>query len=183
MNHKKIVISALIIVSFILLILSIIFYIDKTRDMRRIDPLELESMAKEQIIQTIYERQVQSTTPFYYFIPMFGFFGIVVGALVYYIMSGDIERKEKVLVKNTAVVMQLLEPQERRVIKKILENQGKIQQIEITYMEGFTKVKAHRIIESLVQKGILEKEKLGKMRQLHMNKELYHILKDTDAER
>ena len=45
-------------------------------------------------------------------------------------------------------------------------------------MEGFTKVKAHRIIESLVQKGILEKEKLGKMRQLHLNKDLYEILKD-----
>jgi len=178
MNSKKIVIVAMIIVSFILLIASILFYIDKTRDFRRIDPLELESMTKDQIIQDIYDRQSKSSMPFYYFIPIFGFFGIVVGALVYYTMSGDLERKEKVLIQNTSVVMQLLEPQERKIIKKIIDNQGKIQQAEITYMEGFTKVKAHRIIESLVQKGILEKEKMGKMRLIHMNRDLYEILKD-----
>jgi len=147
--------------------------------MRRIDPIELESMTKDQIIQDIYDRQSKSTTPFYLFIPIFGFFGIAVGALVYYIMNDDIERKDKVLIQNTSVIMQLLEPKERKVIKKIVENQGKIQQIEITYMEGFTKVKAHRIIESLVQKGILEKEKLGKMRLIRMNKELYDILKEN----
>lgn len=177
-KHKKTIIISLILVSFILLIGSIMFYIDKTRDFRRIDPLELESMTKDQIIQDIYDRQSESITPFYFFIPIFGFFGIVVGALVYYILSGDMERKDKTLVQNTSVIMQLLDPQERKVIKKIVANYGKIQQIEITYMEGFTKVKAHRIIESLVQKGIISKEKLGKMRQLYLDKELYEILKD-----
>ena len=177
MKRKAIIIS-LILISFVLLIVSILFYIDKSREFRRIDPLELESMAKEQILQEIYDRQSNASMPFYYFIPVFGFFGLVVGALVYYMMSDDLERKDKVLVQNTSVIMQLLEPQERKVIKKLVENGGKIQQVEITYMEGFTKVKAHRIIESLVQKGIIEKEKLGKMRQLHLNKDLYVILKN-----
>jgi hypothetical protein len=176
MAKNKIIISSLILVAFILFLVSVIFYANNLHNLRKLDPLELESMSRDQIIQEIYKRQ--TGTPFYYFIPIFGFFGIVVGALVYYIMSGDVERKEKVLIQNTSVVMQLLEPQERKVIKKIVENQGKIQQVEITYMEGFTKVKAHRIIESLVQKGIIEKEKLGKMRQLHMNKDLYEILRD-----
>ena len=176
MSKKRLVISGLIIVAFILFLISVIFYANNMHKLRQLDPLELESMSKEQIIQEIYQRQ--TTTPLYYFIPIFGFFGIVVGALVYYIMSGDVERKEKVLIQNTSVVMQLLAPEERKVIKKMVENQGKLQQIEITYMEGFTKVKAHRIIESLVQKGIIEKEKLGKMRQLYLNKDLYDILKD-----
>jgi hypothetical protein len=52
--------------------------------------------------------------------------------------------------------------------------------MEITYMEGFTKVKSHRIIEGLVQKGILFKEKMGKMRLIKMNKEFYEILKNRD---
>lgn len=177
MKSKKIVIIVLILLSFMLLIASILFYIDKTREFRRVDPLDLESMTKDQIIQGIYDRQSESSMPYYYFIPIFGFFGLVVGALVYYIMNGDIERKDKVLVQNTSVIMQLLDPLERKIIKKIVENHGKIQQVEITYMEGFTKVKAHRVIESLVQKGILEKEKLGKMRLIRMNKDLYDILK------
>ena len=90
------------------------------------------------------------------------------------------EKKEKILIQNTQVIMQLLEHEERKVIKKIVENNGKIQQIEITYMEGFTKVRAHRIIESLVQKGILSKEKLGKMRLIKMNPDLYQILRNKE---
>lgn len=177
MLNKKTIIVGMIIISFILLIASIIFYIDKVREQRRIDPLELESMTKEQIIQYIYDRQAEGNTPFYYFIPIFAFFGIAVGALIYYIMSGDLEEKEKIIEYDTELILKLLNPEERKVMRKIVENEGKVQQIEITYMEGYTKVKAHRIIESLVQKGILEKEKLGKMRLIRMNKGFYDILK------
>jgi uncharacterized membrane protein len=47
-------------------------------------------------------------------------------------------------------------------------------------MEGFTKVRAHRIVEALVSKGILQKEKLGKMRIIRMNNEFYEILKKKE---
>ncbi|MEM4756328.1 MAG: hypothetical protein QW594_04310 [Candidatus Woesearchaeota archaeon] len=40
---------------------------------------------------------------------------------------------------------------------------GKVQQIEITYLQGFTKVKAHRILEKLLQRGVITKETLGKV--------------------
>lgn len=170
-------ISGLIVASFILLIISVIFFIVKTRDARRLDPVELESMTKEQVLQSIYDRHEKGNTEFYYFIPIFAFFGLAVGALIYYLVEGDIERKDKTIKHNYEVIFQLLNPDERKVIRKIVENQGKLQQIEITYMEGFTKVKAHRVIESLVQKGILTKETLGKMRLIKMNNDLYEILK------
>ncbi|MFH0870595.1 MAG: hypothetical protein V1866_06090 [archaeon] len=178
MNKKRIVIASLIVVSFILLVLSVILYIDRTRELRRIDPLELESLSKEQIIQSIYERQAEGTLPFFYFIPIFAFFGIAIGALMYYILGGEIERKEKIIEYDTKVILKLLNPDERRVIEKIVESQGKVQQMEITYLEGFTKVKSHRVLESLVGKGILSKEKMGKMRLIRMNKDFYDILKE-----
>ncbi len=177
MRQKKLFISGLIALSFLLLIASIIFYIDNTRDMRRIDPLELESMQKEQIIQTIYERQANEGVPFYYFIPIFGFLGVGVGAVIYFINTIDLEKKEKIIEHNTDIILKLVDPEERKVINKIVENNGKTQQMEITYMEGYTKVKAHRIIEGLVRKGILTKEAMGKMRQIKLDKDLYEILK------
>ncbi len=176
-KRKKFIIAALIVISFILLIISVIFFLDKTRDLRRIDPLELEDLSKEEIIQFIYERQDKSSSPNFYFIPVFGFFGIVVGTLIYYIMNGDIEKKEKLIEYNTEIILKLLNPEERKVIKKIVESGGKLQQIEITYMEGFTKVKAHRILEALENKGILFKEKLGKIRIVKINQDFYNILK------
>lgn len=175
--EKKHLIVGLIILSFILLITSALFYISIIRSERDIDPLEMESKTKEQIIQYVYEKQANGHLPFYYIIPVFAFFGLAIGALIYYIMNEDIEKKQKTIEYNTEVILKLVNPEERRVIKKIVENEGKIQQVEITYMEGYTKVKAHRIIESLVQKGIITKEALGKMRMIRMNDEFYNFLK------
>lgn len=180
MVDKKHVIAGLIVLSFALLILSSVIYISKVRNERQIDPLELESKTKEQIIQYVYEKQATTHLPFYYIIPIFSFFGIVIGALVYYVMNEDLEKKQKTIEYNTEVILKLLNPEERRVIKKIVENSGKIQQVEITYMEGFTKVKSHRIVESLVNKGILFKESMGKMRMIRMNDDFYNILKKKD---
>ena len=177
MVNKKHIIAGLIVLSFALLILSSVLYISKIRNERQIDPLELESMTKEQIIQYVYEKQAIGHLPFYYIIPIFSFFGIIIGALVYFVMNEDLERKQKTIEYNTEIIFKLLNPEERRVIRKIVENSGKIQQVEITYMEGYTKVKAHRIVESLIQKGILSKESMGKMRMLKMNEDFYNFLK------
>lgn len=177
MMDKKNLIVGLIILSFVLLITSSLLYISKARSERQIDPLEIEAMDKEEIIQYIYEKQSLGHLPFYYIIPVFAFFGILVGAFIYYIMNEDLEKKQKTIEYNTEVILKLLNPEERKVMRKIVDNNGKIQQVEITYMEGYTKVKAHRIVESLVRKGILQKESLGKMRMITMNNEFYEILK------
>ncbi|NTV24228.1 MAG: hypothetical protein HGA85_07735 [Nanoarchaeota archaeon] len=174
---KKIFITGLIVISFILLVISVIFFLNNMREERQIDPAELEIMTKEQILEYVYTKQGEAHTPFFYFIPIFGFFGIVIGTLIYYIMSGDIEKKEVILKHNSGLILKLLDPEERRVVNKLVENEGKLQQLEITYMDGFTKVKAHRTIESLVNKGIMEKDKLGKTRLIRLNKELYGMLK------
>lgn len=181
MINKKHVLAGLIVLSFALLILSSIIYISKVRNERQIDPLELELKTKEQIIQYVYEKQALGHLPFYYIIPIFSFFGIIIGALVYFVMNENLEKKQKTIEYNTEVILKLLNPEERKVIKKIVENNGKIQQVEITYMEGFTKVKSHRIVESLVNKGILFKESLGKMRMLKMNDDFYNILNKKDS--
>ncbi len=176
MDKKKAVIAGLIIIAFILAILSVMFYIDTIRDQRISDAVDMESMTKEQIIQSIYERHAQ-TAPFYYFIPIFAFFGIAVGASVYYVLEAQVERKETIIKHNTEVILRLLDPQQRKVVNKIVEAGGTLQQVEITYMEGHTKVKAHRLVESLAQKGILQKEAMGKMRLLRLDPDLFALLR------
>lgn len=177
MDKKKVFVASLIAISFLLLVVSFIFYIEKSRDIRRIDPLELESLPREDIIQYIYDHRADGYLPYFYFIPIFAFFGIAVGASIYYILSGEIDKREKIIEYDTKVILKLLNPEERRVIERIVDSHGKVPQLEITYMEGFTKLKAHRLVESLVSKGILFKEKMGKMRLVRMNKEFYDILK------
>jgi hypothetical protein len=177
--EKKLWLSGLIILAFLLLTLSVSLYVSKTRELRRLDPLELESMTKDQILQLIYQRQAQSGLPNLYFIPIFAFFGLVVGALTYFLLSNDLEKKEAALEYNGAVILQLLGQDERKAVERIVELGGSTHQVEITYLPGFTKVKAHRVVESLVAKAILEKETRGKMRLLKLHPELYAMLRDT----
>jgi hypothetical protein len=175
---KKHVVAGLIVVSFILLVLSVLFLLQKTREARMIDPLELEGLPREDIIQYIYEKQAESRPLNVFLLPVIGFFGVLIGLLIYYIMEIDIEKKDKTIEHNAGIILKLLDPNERKVIRKIAEDGGKITQMELTYLEGFTKVKAHRVLESLISKGILTKDKMGKQRIIRMNKEFYMILKE-----
>ncbi|HOI18507.1 MAG TPA: hypothetical protein PLX15_01440 [Candidatus Woesearchaeota archaeon] len=177
MKLKKIMIIGVIILSFMIVILGFLFYIEQSKINKRLNPLELEIMTKEQIIQMVYLRQEKTSSPMYYFIPIFSFFGLGIGATLYYVLSSNIEKKDKLIKHNSDVILKLLNNDERRVIKKIVENNGKVQQLEITYMQGFSKVKAHRIVESLVNKDIVTKEALGKIRLIRLDKELYDILR------
>ncbi|MEM3373821.1 MAG: hypothetical protein QXE31_01240 [Candidatus Woesearchaeota archaeon] len=179
MDKKKFFVVSIIIISFILLLITIILFFNQIREERKIDITEIELMTKEEIIQYIYNKQAKDHLPFFYLVPLFSFFGILIGLLIYYIMSKDIEKNKEIIQHNGEIILKLLNTDERKVIKKIVENEGKILQMEITYMEGFTKVKSHRIIENLIKKGIVEKSDLGKTKMITLNKDLYHLIKDN----
>lgn len=179
MELKRSVMIGIISLSFILVIISTLFFISTIRDARQFDPIELESMTKEQIIQEIYTRHTTQGGMYYYLIPIIAFFSMGIGAIIYYTLTGELIKKDEAIVYNAEIILKLLNAQERKVVQKIISFNGRIAQVEITYLEGFTKVKAHRIIESLVAKGIVTKETKGKMRMITLHPELYTMLSAT----
>lgn len=66
----------------------------------------------------------------------------------------------------------LLQPTERKVIAKIIDKGGEVLQSEVSRIEGVGKVKAHRVIEKLVKRGVLEKEQMGKTNVLRLRKDV-----------
>ena len=58
-----------------------------------------------------------------------------------------------------------------------MENNGKVQQYELSRLPDLNKLKTHRILLNLEQKGIIRKEKLGKINKIVLDKELYEVLK------
>lgn len=171
-------VAALVIASFILLVASILLYMDRSHEQRQLDPVDLEAMTKDQILKEIYDRQSGGWTPFYYFIPIFAFFGVAVGALMYYLLAAEMERKDETIKHNAETIFKLLDQKERAVMRFMVENGGNAQQYEISHLQGFTKVKAHRVVQSLVDKGVVRKDAMGKMRRLRLETEFYEILRD-----
>ncbi|MBU0661895.1 hypothetical protein KJ891_00380, partial [Candidatus Micrarchaeota archaeon] len=95
-------------------------------------------------------------------VPVFILSGVVIGALVFFFMSTRLEDKEKGLKKITEALVQFLNRDEKAVVQKILENEGKVYQSEISRMDGIGKLKSHRILQRLSDRGVIVIEGHGK---------------------
>ncbi|VVB73873.1 Uncharacterised protein [uncultured archaeon] len=60
------------------------------------------------------------------------------------------------------LVARLIDPKEMAVIDRLIEKPKGIPQAEIVDMPGMTKLKAHRVVERLRQKGIITVQRSGK---------------------
>jgi len=114
----------------------------------------------------------------FYLIPISAFFGMFVGLLIYYLLSEEINQKEKNINVKSKTILNLLTKDEKKIIEKILENDGKVRQYELTYIDGLSKIKVHRLILKLEENGIIKKEKLGKVNNLILDKDIYYLLKE-----
>lgn len=180
-NNQKILLGIGIIVLFALIIISTSLYFNYQHDLReksRLNPGAIDKMSKEEIIYFLEQRRnTESSFPIFYILPFIAFAGLLVGTIVYYIMSDKIIQKEKSLEKNTKVILNFLTNNEKNVIEKLLENEGKVRQYELSHLPNLNKIKTHRILINLEQKGIIHKEKLGKINKIVLHKELYNVLK------
>jgi uncharacterized membrane protein len=108
-------------------------------------------------------------------IPVFISIGILIGVAVFFFMSSRLEAKNKDLNKITDTLIQFLSKDEKLVVKKLLDNDGKVLQAEISRIEGLGKVKSHRIVQRLVDREVIEVEGFGKTNVIRLNKNI----KDT----
>lgn len=182
-GNKNKVLAIGLIVSFALLVISVSLYFNlehQERTAARLTPEAVDRMSKDEIKLHLEERLgSQPWLHGYYLIPFFAFIGLFVGTVVYYIMADRIVHQETVLQKNTRIILKFLNPLERKVVDTILENGGKVQQYELSHLPNLNKVKTHRILKNLEDKGIIAKERLGKVNRVVLNRELYEVLSES----
>ena len=180
-DNRKVILGLGIIISFALLIFSISLYYNYQHDTRQDSKLTVESVASmtnDEIIESLQERrETEPTFHSFYLLPFIAFVGLLVGTIAYYIMSDKVIQQGESLKNNTKIILNFLTGQERKVIETLLENEGKVQQYELSHLPNLNKLKTHRILVNLEQKGIIHKEKLGKINKIVLDKELYEVLK------
>jgi len=114
------------------------------------------------------------TLPIPLLIPALSSLGILVGSAVYYAMSVRMERMQEKRWTDRDAFIQMLEPDERVVISKLIKNSGKITQSSLSKELG--KVKAFRVVERLRKRGIIRKERYGKTNIITFNDKFMRIL-------
>jgi len=114
------------------------------------------------------------TLPIPILIPTFSSLGIMIGSFVYYAMFPKLMESEKKLAEDAQVILDMLQLDERNIIKKIIENKGQITQSKLSSLFG--KVKTFRVLESLKRRGIIIKESYGKTNKIRLNEKFNEIL-------
>lgn len=97
-------------------------------------------------------------------IPLFSSFGVLIGLIVYYLLSPKIE---KISLKKVEAILEILEPRERETIKMLIENGGELSQAKISSKLG--KVNTHRVLEKLIKRGVVSKIPLKKTNKIKLN--------------
>ncbi len=92
--------------------------------------------------------------------PLILAFGIVLGAVSFYFLYDRV--KPEIQKKDVSEVIGVLEKSEAKVLRKIVSEGGRVLQAEVSRLDGIGKVKAHRIIQRLEKRGVLETEGAGK---------------------
>jgi hypothetical protein len=95
---------------------------------------------------------------------------VFVSCLLYYLFSLKIDSQRGTINKNKEILFSILDEDEKKVIKKLINNNGKIVQSELSL--EFGKLKAHRVIKKLEEKKIIGIKRDGKTNQIKLNEEL-----------
>ncbi len=105
-------------------------------------------------------------------LPLLASLGIMVGALTYYFVYQKVEHTAQSLKANTDILLQFLNKEERAIVDLLIKENGKVLQSELTRLPGMGKVRAHRIVQRLIDRRVIETEEHGKTNLVRFTKEI-----------
>ena len=97
------------------------------------------------------------------FMILMGVFGVAAGLISYSILKSTLEKQKKIVQTNTDIIMKFLSLEDRNVFQVLKEKGGMTTQSEIANLENMTRLKAHRLVKKLEDRGIVHVEKHGKI--------------------
>jgi flagellar motor component MotA len=161
-SNKRVVAGIIVLIS----LLAIAFYLPNIIEETNPDVCIVDGMC-------LHEQRINFLTQL---VPLFVLGGIVIGALVFFFMTSKLESTEHDLEKVAETLIQFLNKDEKKVVQKILDNKGKVYQSEISRIEGIGKLKSHRILQRLSDRGVIEIEKHGKTNMVLLAKNISEVL-------
>lgn len=102
-------------------------------------------------------------------------FGMFIGSLTYYFISEKYERKIGNIRKNIDFTYRFLEPDQKKVIKTIVNSNGSILQSKLVDKTGFSRVKVSRVLKELESKKVVGKEKKGMTNKVSLKEDLKEV--------
>ncbi len=101
---------------------------------------------------------------------------LIAGASIYAFMAEKIEHKNVALKSNVGLILKFLNSDERAIVKKLIDNNGRARQFELSRIDGQTRLRVHRGIKRLLARGLIVVENNGKINDISLSKEIMDSL-------
>ncbi len=110
-------------------------------------------------------------------LPLLASAGILIGALTYYFTYQKAEQKEtRAPAPSKEILLRFLNPDERAIVDFLIREDGKALQSELARLPGMGKVKAHRVLQHLVERRVVESLDHGNTNLVRFTKEVKETL-------
>ena len=90
--------------------------------------------------------------------------------------NNSVSNKGPKEIDDKNIILKFLNPSERKVVERLVENRGKVLQSEISRMQGMTKLKTHRAVKDLERKGIIVTESYGKTNRIILSEDIKELM-------
>ena len=90
-------------------------------------------------------------------------------------MEAKIEKTKDQGKVSTSLLLKLLDSNQRKIISYLWENHGKANQFELTHIEGLDKLRVHRALKSLQEKGIVTVSHYGKINKITLQPDILAV--------
>ena len=144
MDIRREITLGIVIVSVFIFLVSVLVFVFA---------LYSEGQAVPGFLQPFIEYHIQ-------FMVLMGVFGVSSGLVVYSILNATIEKQEKAAKTNMGIIMKFLGEDERNILDLLSSKGGMTTQCEISRLPGMSRLKAHRVVRKLEDRGIVHVEKI-----------------------
>ena len=136
------------------------------------------------IFSAEYDHSQQSNAQWYAFaIPyhaeimtVLGLLGFLLGAAVYVGLDAELRKKTQDVTDASEILIKFFEPTQKKIVLFLSEKNGSAYQRELSHIPGLDKLKVHRALKTLLQKGIITIDKHGKINKIHLEKNTHKLL-------
>jgi uncharacterized membrane protein len=101
---------------------------------------------------------------------------LIFGFFTSQMFYAEIQRKKHESKSMLTVVLLFLSREEREIVNFLVENKGVTTQAEIARLPHMNRVKAHRSLQKMQEKQIIELVPHGKIRKVHLKENILQLL-------
>jgi len=107
------------------------------------------------------------------------FVALIFGFVWSQVLASELKKQRKESKEYLNAALQFMEPAERQVVEFLIKKNGLATQADVSRLQGMSRVKAHRVVQDLQSRNLIEIVPHGKVRELRLKQNIIELLTEN----